>query len=61
MCVLHNGRTAGGNSNTVSDTDVALAELTDHTIIIDDIKKSRIRIVTGDGFLRSGNCLPGRR
>ena len=51
MCVLHNGRTASGNSDTFSDTAVALAKLIDHTIIIDDIKKSRIRIVAGDGFL----------
>ena len=51
MLVPHNGTSAGYNRNYVSNTAVVLAELTDHTIIIDDIKKSRIRIVAGDGFL----------
>ena len=60
MLVPHNGISAGYNRNYVSNTAVVLAELTDHTIIIDDIKKSRIRIVTGRGFLRSGHRLPGR-
>ena len=51
MFVPYNCITAGCNENYISNTAVVLAELTDHTIIIDDIKKSRIRIVTGDGFL----------
>ena len=60
MLVPHNGVTAGCNKNYVSNTAVMLAKLTDRTIIINDIKKSRIRIVKGNGFLRSGRRLPGR-
>ena len=58
MFVPHNGVTAGCNRNYVSNTAVVLAKLINRTIIIDDIKRGRIKTVTGRGLLRSGHRLP---